>query len=710
MVKEITDNLSNGRAHRSDWRKEAREDFDFYAGVQWSAEDLQVLKDANRPTPVFNRIIRTINAVSGVELQNRQEVKYLPRNVDDTSTDPSQLPQLLGNQQLPEVGEALIPNPMAVNQQNPTNDVGFADMLNGAAKWVRDQNNAEDEESDAFEDCLICGEGWTETRMSYDEEPEGMIVKDRLDPLKIIVDPDARKRNYEDAKWVAYVKDFDPQEAARLFPDVVNPQTGAFWDDSDYVPVVNRDENYKYLEDQSDQLTKVNKVAIVQYQYYRREPIHLIPLGNKIIQLSQKKYDLAEPMIKRAGLKSVKVRKKVFYQCFLVGNRIAQKPEALGCDHFTLRSMTGLQDRIRNVFFGLVRLMKDPQRWANKWLSQIQHILNSNAKGGVMVEEDAVPNFREFEDNWAKAESVIKLRTGALGAGKIQPKEMAKYPDGIDRLLNYAIATINDVVGVNLEMMGMANRDQPIGLEMERKRAGITVLAKFFDALRRYRKMDGRILAYYIREYIADGRLVRIVGKSGAKYVPLLKDKLAFEYDIVVDDAPTSPNSKERTFGILQTIIPMAQQAGIPIPPEVLDYLPLPDSFIQAWKKTIEQSSQPDPLQEQIKQIALLEAQLGIQQDAANVEKTKSETIKNYAQAEKDKSVGEEQSALAMQKFGMLQGAQQLKEQNMMQDQHRKDLELILNQYRKMLEVQLDARLRGEALVRPRIPSLAELQ
>lgn len=684
LVLEVTENLRKGRAHWSEWRRDAKEDFDFFAGIQWSEEDAAKLEKEGRPPVVFNRIVRTINAISGVEMQNRQEVTYYPRNIE-------------------------------INQQDPNKptDSGYADMLNEAASWVRDQSDFEDEESDAFEDLLKCGIGWTEMRMDYDEDPQGVIRKDRIDPLTMYVDPDSTKKNFDDAKWVACVRDFSKKEAREMFPEIGDIQAGTFWNDDDML-VHDQTDEWKYINDYSDQMVKVGKIKVVQYQYWRKEDafVTLTP-DNNIVTLNKNQYSKAKTAIEQLGLKVIKIKKKVYKQCFLVGNQIADHHD-LGCDHFTFRGMTGLRDHNRNVYFGLVRLMKDPQRWANKWLSQIQHILNSNSKGGLMVEDGAVEDIQELEDKYAMPDGIIELLPG--GISKIKEKQQIQYPDGIDRLLNYAISAINDIPGVNLEMVGMAARDQAIGLEMTRKEAGITVLATFFNSLRRYRKVDGRLLAYYIRTYIADGRLVRIVGADGVQYVPLIKDKVAFQYDIVVDESATSPNSKEKTFAILTKIIPMALEAGIPIPKEILDYAPLPFDFVQKWKQTIEEQSQPDPQQQAINQkmqeVAMIMSQLQVAQAEANVQKTQSEVAKNMASAEKDHAVGQEQEALAMQKFGVLQNDQQMKAQNFAADQYRKDLELSLNQLRKLLEVQLTAKARmSEARMKHLpVPSLTEIQ
>jgi len=57
------------------WRREAREDFDFDAGEQLNEEDKAILQDAKRPIVIFNRVGTTVDSVAGQEVGNPREVQ-----------------------------------------------------------------------------------------------------------------------------------------------------------------------------------------------------------------------------------------------------------------------------------------------------------------------------------------------------------------------------------------------------------------------------------------------------------------------------------------------------------------------------------------------------------------------------------------------------------------------------------------------------------
>ena len=75
-----TDYNSKGQVN---WRREAREDFDFEAGEQLNEEDKAILQDAKRPIVIFNRVGTTVDSVSGQEVGNRKEVQP-SANFDDS--------------------------------------------------------------------------------------------------------------------------------------------------------------------------------------------------------------------------------------------------------------------------------------------------------------------------------------------------------------------------------------------------------------------------------------------------------------------------------------------------------------------------------------------------------------------------------------------------------------------------------------------------
>jgi hypothetical protein len=557
---------------QAEWREAAREDFAFTSGDQLSETDKQKLRDMNRPIIIMNRVEPIIDSVSGSEVANRQEVQFIPR------------------------------------QQGA---VQVNEVLTSAAKWFRDQCDAEDEESDAFREMVICGMGWTETRLDYEDDPDGAPKIERRDPLEMVWDSTARKRNLVDMRRLFHVvRDVPIEEARALCPgdDFEDADYNASWVDNVEAKEPHHVNSRFYDKEGLESGDEADKtVTMVRAQWWERAPVWRVadPTNpDNILTLEKDEFDDLSKKAKLAGatLRFAKQTRKVFKQAYL-GAILLEIGEAPCKDHFSFKCMTGKRDRNKNIFYGLVRAMKDPARWSNKWMSQTMHIMNTSAKGGIMAERGGFfENDLEGEESYAKQDQVTYLKQGALSGPnpKFAPKPQGQFPASTFQLMEFAITSMRDVTGVNVEILGQQSAaGQAASLDLQRKQSAMIILQPLFDSLRRYRKEQGRLLLYLIENYLSDGRLIKIVGGDEAQYVPLVRQPGLTIYDVIVDESPSSPNQKEATWSMLQQILPVV---GKMLPPAtwlaLLKYSPLPTSAQKDISDSIQQSQQnqqPDP-------------------------------------------------------------------------------------------------------------------
>jgi hypothetical protein len=661
------------RDHSAEWRQMAPKWYDLVANRQWDKDDVEAMEEHDRIPVVINRVARTVNAILGTQVANRQETRYIPREEGDVKAN---------------------------------------EVYTGAADWVRDSCDAEDEETDAFEDTTICGMGWTETRLDFDSDPEGTITIDRLDPIEMYWDPNAKKRNISDGRWIMRLKAVPIDEFEDRWPDQLAGMLTDPWES----PADTRTRqhvypNEAYQETQaSSQAAKGRKtVRVAQIQWAEREPMYRV--GKAAERITKKAFDELKDKLDAEKIPYMRQTGTRWKQAFVAGGKVLEEADveqtdkAQDCpypDGPTMRCITYKRDRNKNTWYGVVAAMMDPQRYGNKFMSLIMDIVRANSKGGIMVEKGAVDNPAELEEKWAKPDAIVFVNPGAITGEKIKERPKAQLPAGLDRLVAYFLDSVHEVTGINLELLGMANREQAGVLENTRKQAGVTIIAPLFDGLRRYRKEQGRVLLYFIQTYLSDGRLVRILGENGKQaYTPLMKQPDSAKFDVIVDESPTSPNMKERSFNALIELAPTLAKMGVPMPPELLDLSPFPSNVVEKWKAFIEQSKgQPSPedlqkMQEEFqklteenqqlkqqKDVKMFELQMDQQkaQQEAEIERTKMQLEIEKAQMEMQ--IEREKMALEREKAGLQLELEQQKTQN----------ELALNQHKTQAQLQLAER------------------
>jgi hypothetical protein len=249
-----------------------------------------------------------------------------------------------------------------------------------------------------------------------------------------------------------------------------------------------------------------------------------------------------------------------------------------------------------------------------------------------MAERGAFENDQDAEKAWANGGKIAWLNAGSIAGQKIQQKEQHALPAGIFDMMSLSLSAFRDVTGVNIESMGLADRGQAASLEMQRTRQAGVILAGLFDGKRRFTKDNGRLTLDLIRNFLSDGRLVRIVGPDYEKYVPLIKDDDTVEYDIIVDESPSSPNNKDKTWDILQQLFPViGPLLGPSSGAALLKATPLPLSTVNEFKKAVEaeqQAAAQQPNPEQMK----IQADLQLKQMDAQLTQQKAEQDMMLAQ------------------------------------------------------------------------------
>lgn len=576
-VEMVYDKLKSAKQGVMDWREDAEECDKFRAGYQWDNEDLELLRDQNRPAITFNRVHPIVEVVAGTEVTNRQEVRFVPRH-----------PEMDGKNAL-------------------------GDMATNAVQWANDQCYADDERSSIFKDLVVRGMGWGEQFLDYEQELDGRYVMHRWDGMEAWWDTSARAQNLEDTRWRARKRWWRAKDIYEHWADkkdeldeaVASASSYTLYDD-DFPTSIETVSPLHYME--NNQTTIPGRPRghwpLIQLQQYELEDVYRVvdpddpdgPLkeydSDQFKTLKERIESLK--LQKRFPLDFVKQKRRVFYEYFVTKGVLLEKRKQAIQGDFTLKCMTAYWDAKKKVWYGLVRSMIEPQRAANKWLSQGLHIVNANAKGGLMIETGAVVNPRRFEAEWSMPDKISFLKDGALSGPngpKVKEKSIPQFPPAIVTMIQYAIESLRDVTGVSIEMLGFSEGNTPGVSQRQRQAQGMVILAGLFSSLTRFRKSEALSTLEFVREYIADGRLIRVGGDYNAQSMPLLRDPLSVEYDLIVDESPRNPNVKMEVWGGLTQMAPILLKMNM-FPPELLDYSPMPAVLTSRLKQRMEQAMQ----------------------------------------------------------------------------------------------------------------------
>ena len=502
--------------------EQARRCEGFYlgAGLQWSNEDRQALRDTgNRPAYEWNEVFPAINAAVGYQIHNRMDIAYLPRG-----------------------GLA---------------DTTLATIRSKVAMQVCDDNKFHWLETQVFSDGLIEQRGYYDIRMDFEKNVYGDIRIIADDPRDVIPDPDGK--SYDPKEWydvlvcrwltLDLIEELYGLEA-RQRAEIGLDSEGDFGtqDDSEPRNKFGTDEMNPmwdaYLDDDG---ARHYRVIDRQRWRYRLTDVAVYPDG-KVKNIENVQPDQLAEYTAQGAMLSKRMHRQVHWTVTTRWATLFDAPSPY--DRFTIVPYFCYFRRGRTR--GMVDNAISPQEVLNKAISQFVHILNTTANSGWVVEENSLVNMQpeDLEKEGAKTGLLVIYKQGSQPPVKIQPNAI---PTGLDKLIEHAKQAVRDAT-VDPSLRGLTEKEESGIARQTQQFAAQQGLAIPLDNLARTRHLVADHISYLMSNFYDNHRIFRITEtdpRTGKNYDEELEvnrfdpvtqrwsnDLTEGDYDVVVTEAP----------------------------------------------------------------------------------------------------------------------------------------------------------------------------
>ena len=607
----------------------ARRAHRFYSGDQgiYAAEVSSYSGD--KQVIVFNKVMPYIDSVSGFMRQLRRQPEYSARVQDNEE------------------------------QQS------LSEVLNAGSQYLRENANMDFHESDQDKQMLIAGYGALDSNISYETNPDGEVKGEVVSYEDLGWDPQACAPNILDSRWIYRRRKYSEEEAEKRFKGSKPQDFDAVKDQ--YKQKVFNPFDGEYTAIAIENTNQEDLVQVYYYQwwelktYYRANNplLELEPaLAQRMLALidiiKENRANVEDEYVKDdlftfdpqadtwsmsaeikndvvSGLKEFGITlevqeylKKCFYTGIVSETKVFTKFKSPNQEGFTIKVKTGNYDKELKLWYGMVRQLQEPSRYANKALTEILYTIAFNSKGGVMYEKQAVDDPQRFERMYASTKAAIQVNDGALSGGQIQPKGQAALPTGFENVYEISNSSMGEVTGINKEFLGSSENKQVSALmEAQRINQASSVLAGYFDSISLAQIEGARLMLTWMR-VLADNRPrpVEVKNEDGTSRLEYLrKELLTREYDIKIGEAQMSQAQQAETGNILLQMAQPLALIGKDIYPVVVEYIP---GLKYADRKKLQQILNPDPNpqqlqeQQQLKQLTMAAQKAKIDKDVAD--------------------------------------------------------------------------------------------
>ena len=204
----------------------------------------------------------------------------------------------------------------------------------------------------------------------------------------------------------------------------------------------------------------------------------------------------------------------------------------------------------------MVRGLRDAQYLYNRRKQIELDILESQVNSGWKYKENSLVNPKDVFMSGQGRGLALKADAQMMDVEKIQP---AQVPPSMIQLSELLAREIQEISGVNEELLGSAVDDKAGILSMLRQGAGLTTLQLLFDQLDTSQKNLGRLVLNIIQSNFTPGKIKRIIEEEPE---PEFYNKNFGVYDSDVVQGFDTTTQKQLNFAQLLQL----RETGVPIP------------------------------------------------------------------------------------------------------------------------------------------------
>lgn len=498
---------------------EADTDTRFESGDQSVWNEIYGNLPANRRKQFnFNRIRRVVNMIGGYQRRNRKSTIIVPiENADQES----------------------------------------ADQFSKIMMWSMNRENVLETISDSFHGALVTGMNLLQVWVDYRTDPiSGNIKVDNCSYNSFLIDPFFKKADLSDCNALWKRSFLTKLECASLLPEHAKDilklpgkdlRDGKF----QFMP-----ENYNYdaknlltydefyYKDYRTQLMLVDTQTGEALEWRGNDDDNLRIFLSLYPQITTVQQEV--PTVKLA----IVVQGKVMYD----------GPNPLGIDSYPFVPVLGYYTPQLPYFpyriQGVVRGLRDAQYLYNRRKQIELDILESQINSGWKYKENALVNPKDVFLSGQGRGLALKEEAQMTDVEQIQPPQV---PPSMLQLSEILGREIQEISGVNEELLGSAVDDKAGILAMLRQGAGLTTLQILFDQLDRSQKLLGRIMLDVIQTNFTPGKVKRIIEEDPT---PEFYSQKFGVYDAAVEEGFNTATQRQLNFAQLLQL----RETGVPIP------------------------------------------------------------------------------------------------------------------------------------------------